>query len=440
MKYSIEEINRSEKKILFTVESEIMKKAIDSELNKIKKEAKVPGFRPGKTPRQVIVDRYYPLALNYAQENVIKEMIGKFADENEQLKIISTPEVSDLKMNDDDSMDFSVRIEVFPELVIENYKGIEIKRTKRTVTEDAVEEALKSVSDRSSSFIDKIDETIVEGDYVNLDFQIFEEDKKIDEVKNYSFYVNSLKDIPGFEEGLLGMKTGEGKEIQVKYPDDYIRENLRNKDVIYKVHVNSIKRKIIPEINDEFVQKNFPGMNTVDELRNDIKQRMLDENEKLQKDEMLQQLFDYIIEKNPFDIPPSFLQESVEKFKEDKINELTSYGYKREDILANLNEAIFKKDVSTNLKIEIIRDLIIKQENITVTEEEIEKKVEDVMSKLGFGLENIDAKQLEKYKHQLKHRYQHILQYEKVEDLLIGNAKIEEIEPNKEDKQEKNLE
>ncbi|HDS09875.1 MAG TPA: trigger factor [Firmicutes bacterium] len=434
MNYTIEEINKSEKKILFTVEAEIVKNAVDSELNRIRREAKVPGFRPGKTPKKVIKERFQPLALNYAQDNVIKDQLKEFFNENGHINIVSTPEVTDLEMHDDSSMTFTVKIEILPELVIEDYKNIKINRTKRIITDSDLADALKMLQDKYSTFEEKPDEPIIEGDFVNLDFQVFEGEKKIDEVKNYSFYVNSLKDIPGFEEGLLGLRSGEEKDIHIKYPDDYIRENLRNKDVVYKVHINSVKRKNIPEIDDEFVKKNFDEKKTLEEFRHDLEKQLIEDNEKIQKDEMLTQLYNYLLEHNPFDLPSNFVNEKFEQYKESEINKLTTYGYRREDILAHFAEAHIKDDFIKKLKTELVIDSLIKQENITVSDEEIDKKFEEMISKLNYDLDKITPEQLNQYKHQMHHHYSHILLNQKVEDLLISNAKIEDIDPSETEK------
>ncbi|MCK4667184.1 trigger factor [Candidatus Dependentiae bacterium] len=435
MNYKIEEINQSEKKIIFTVDQEKIQGAITSELKSIKKQSKIPGYRPGKAPLSRVKNLYYHHALIDAQEQIIKEGIGLLIDENKELKIISTPEVIEIKMNDDESMNFTLRIELFPDVDVTDYKAISVTKTKREVTEDDIQASIQMLKDRESKLEEKGDEPIIEGDYINLDFQVLEDKKVVDEVKNYSFYVNSLKDIPGFEEGLIGMKQGEEKEINVKYPDDYIREELREKEVIYNVKVNKVEKKIVPEINDEFVKTKLAGqgLNNYEEFLADIKKRLIENNKKLQNDEMLKQIYDFLIEKNAFELPTNFLKDSMERYKEDKVKELSMYGYKKEDVLANLKDEDVKKDVTLILKKEIIKESILKKEKIEVSDDEVNKKIDETLGPLNQNLDEKGGEQMKKYRHQLSHRYHEMLQNEKVDKFLIDNAKIKEIMPEKKD-------
>ncbi len=433
MKYTIEEINKSEKSINFTVDSDKIQGAITSELKKIKKQSKIPGYRPGKAPLSRVKNLYFHHALIEAQEHIIKEGIGLLVEENKELNIISTPEVMDIKMNDDESMNFTIRIELFPDVDVTNYKGISVTKTKRKVTEADIQSAIQMLKDRQSKLEEKIDTPIIEGDYVNLDFKVHEGEKIVDEVKNYSFYVNSLKDIPGFEEGLLGLKKGDEKEINVKYPDDYIREELRDKEVIYKVKVNKIEQKIIPELTDDYVKKNIDGLNTYEEFVADIKKRLLEKNLKLQSEEMLKQIYDFLIEKNTFDLPTTFLKDSMERYKEDKVKELSMYGYKKEDVLKHFNDEEIKSDVTLILKKEIIKGSILEKENIKVSDDEVNKKLDEALGSLSQNPDESASEQIKKYRHQLSHRYHELLENEKVESLLIASAKIKDIEPEKKD-------
>lgn len=440
MEHKIEDINKSEKKVTFSVDKDTVKKEVNSELKGIKKEAKIPGFRNGKAPMSIIRNRFYPLALKNAQENIMKELVLNFLEEHKELKVVSTPEVRDVDMKEDDSMDFIVHIELLPEVTVKNYKGIPIEKVKFEVTDADVESTIKMMLDRNAEFIDKTDEGIEMGDFVNLDFrEIGNEEEEIRSVKDYKFYVGNLNDIPGFENGLLGMKPGEEKEIEVKYPDDYVHEDKRDKEVVYKVKINEVKKKDAPELTDQYVKENFPGLENVKDLKEDIKDKLIEQNKKKQHESLLDQIYTYLMDEYPIDVPDNFLRENMEKMKEQKIRELKMYGYNEDMIKASMNEEHLLSDTEYVIKRQLIQENILEQEKIEVTDEEADAKIEEAYGNLSNSEDEESNQQLENIKKALRDQYRDILKKEKIDDLLIAEAKITEVDPEtKKDKEENN--
>ncbi len=434
-----------EKKLLETnkyqLSISVEKSAFDAAVNKVyKKQAKnitIPGFRRGKAPR-AIIEKMYGKGVFY--EDAVNELLPEAYEEaakESELKIVGRPEF-DIDTIDENGVMINAVVYVRPEVKIDGYKGLEATKTPVTVDDAEVDAELDRVRERNARIMDVEGRPASDGDIANIDFEGFVDGKAFDggKAEGHDLTIGSKQFIPGFEDQIIGKNVGEEFDVNVTFPEDYHAEDLKGKDAVFKVKLNSLKVKELPEADDELATM-ASEFDTIAEYKADIKAKITERKERAADGEVENQLVDALVDLVEADIPECMFDEEVENLVRDMDSnlrmqglDLKTYlkytGMELDSVKAEMRPRAVKQ-VKTRLALETIASL----ENVEVTDEEAAEEIEKIAK--AYGMDTEEVKKMipeDGIKDDIKVR--------KAVDLVKAEAKITEKAPEKEaEKKEK---
>lgn len=415
--------NANEVKMEITIEAEKFENAIKKVYFKNAKYFNIPGFRKGKAP-QNIVEKYYGKEIFYedAFNEIASEEYEKAVEEN-KLEVVARPQIDIVTMEKGQDLVFTATVATKPEVELGKYKGIEIEKIEYNVEDSDIENNLKQMQEKNSRVI-SVETPVEKGNIAVIDFEGFVDGKAFEGGKgeNYSLEIGSGSFIPGFEDQVVGMKIDEEKDINVKFPDEYFSKDLAGKDATFKVKVHEIKKKELPELDDEFA-KDVSEFDTLKELKDSIKERLEKDNEQKAKYEKEDAIMKVITEGMKVDIPTGMIEAEVDNMVKDMEQRMSYQGLKLEQYLKMLNktEAEFKKDYEPQatqaIKSRLALEAIIKAEKIEVTEKEIKEKLEEMAKNYGKTAEELEKNE------SIKDYIKQGIESEKAISFLVENAK-----------------
>lgn len=399
-------VSRDEKKIVFTSEisSEAFEASVNRVYNKMKSRFNIPGFRKGKAPRKII-------ELNYGEgiffEDAVNELLPELFEEAvKELKIgkdicgIPKIDIEEFDKNKAIVIKFDQELKPVPELG--DYKNLVADDVKFEVTDEMVDERVNKERENNARIVSIEDRPVKDMDTVNIDFEGSVEGVPFDGGKseNYDLVVGSHTFIPGFEEQLIGKNIGDNVDVNVIFPEEYHSEELKGKEALFKVKINSIKEKQLPELDDEFAQ-DVSEFDTLEEYRADIKKNLVESVEKNALVQKQNNAIDALIESSNVEAPESMINEEVDKAFRDFAGRIRQYNMDLDNYFKMLNtteEAVreqLRPEATKRANAELVIDAFAKLENIEVSEEEIDKEIDE------FG-KNMKVKDFEEFKKELK--------------------------------------
>jgi trigger factor len=422
-----EKIEKNQGVLTVEVDAQEVARALDQAFKKVVHKVNVPGFRKGKVPRKIFESRFGVESLYQdALDILLPEAYGKALDETE-IEPVDRPEVDVEQMESGQNLIFKATVTVKPEVELGEYKGLEIPEKDFSVTDDAVEEELNKVRERQAELVSVEEGTVDNGDTAVIDFEGFlgEEAFEGGKGENYSLEIGSGSFIPGFEEQVVGMKKEDEKTITVTFPEEYQSEELAGKEVTFKVKVNEIKRKELPEIDDEFA-KDVSEFDTLEEykadLRKNLEEKAKQEEENYKKDTLVEKA----AENATVEIPESMVTHEIEHMLKDFEQRLQMQGMNLDLYyqFAGLDEAglreQFKVDGEKRVRINLTLEAISKAENLEVSQDEVEAELAKMAE--SHGLELADVKQRLEGQGNLE-GLESDLKVRKAIDILVNNSK-----------------
>lgn len=380
--------------------------AVNKAYLKAKRDIYIPGFRKGKAPRAVIEGMYgaevfYEDAIDALAPDAFEAGIKE-----SELKMVGAPSISDVKVTDDKTVEYTFAVTLYPEVTLGQYKGLEAAKEEPVVADEKVDEEINAVRKRNARMLSVEDRAAAMGDTANIDFDGYLNGEQFDGGKAdaYELELGSGSFVPGFEEQVVGMNVGEEKDINITFPENYV-EDLAGKDVVFKVKLNSLTTAELPELDDEFA-KDVSEFDTLEEYKADIRANLekaaKEQAENKFRADILRQACDNIVA----DIPAVMVDEKLEEMIR---GYAANYGMSDRNVsLDKLKEMMGLNDEMVNsmlrpgaefqVKNDLLIDAIVKAENIEVTDEDVEeylKKVgEDVKAspedlKQYFGIDFI---------------------------------------------------
>ena len=418
--------NANEVKFEITVEAAKFEDAMKKVYFKSAKYFNIPGFRKGKAPMQ-IVEKYYGPEIFYedAFNEVAQEALEEAVEEN-KLDVVSRPEVDVKQMEKGKDLIFTVVMQTKPEAEVSKYKGIEIKKVEYNVTDEDIEHELHHMQEHNSRLISVDDRAVESGDTTTIDFEgsvdgvPFEGGK----AENYDLEIGSNTFIPGFEDQIIGMKINEEKDVKVKFPEEYFSKELAGKDAVFKVKLHEIKKKELPELDDEFA-KDVSEFDTLDELKADIKAKQEKQNEEKAKYETQDAVIKALCEKTKVEIPSGMVEMEVENMLKDFEQRLAYQGLNLAQyfkMMGKTEEEVKKEyepQAIEGIKSRLALEAVIKAEKIEATDKEVEDKMKEMAK--NYGKEN-DEEFLKN--ENVRNYIKQGLESEKAIDFLVKNAKI----------------
>ncbi|MDU9350809.1 trigger factor [Staphylococcus warneri] len=416
-----------------TVPSEKVDKALDQAFKKVVKQINVPGFRKGKVPRPIFEQRFGVEALYQdAVDILLPEAYGEAIDET-GINPVAQPEVNVTQIEKGKDFIFEATVTVEPKVKLGDYKGLEIEKQDSELTDEELEESINHSLGHMAEMVVKEDGAVENGDTVNIDFSgsVDGEEFEGGQAEGYDLEVGSGSFIPGFEEQLEGMKTGEEKDVVVTFPEEYHAEELAGKEATFKTKVNEIKYKDVPELNDEIANELDAEANSVDEYKENLRKRLAEqkatEAENTEKEEAIKKATDNAT----IDIPQAMIdteldrmvQEFGQRIQQQGLDLQTYFQISGQDE-SQLREQM-KDDAEQRVKTNLTLTAIADAENIEVSDEDIDKELEKMSEQFNISVEDI--------KNTLGNTdiVKNDVRIQKVIDLLKDNAKL--VEGSKED-------
>ena len=392
MAVKIEDVSPVKKKMTFEIPWEDAKQELDKVFQKVGKTAKIKGFRPGKIPRPIL-ENYYK---EYAEEETINNLINRFywgAIEENKITPLSQPQIDQQGLKRENAFSFSATIEVEPVIEPKDYTDLKLEKKEWQVSPVEVESQLKHLQEMYSTMEDVAEERAVqEGDFVAIDFQGFLDEKpqKDMQADNYLLEIGSKSFVPGFEEQIVGMKTGEKKEIKVTFPENYQKKALAEKDVVFHVTLKSLKEKKLPEVNEEFV-KNFEQYETLADLKDDIVKGLEERNKERANGDLRSAVVSKLLESNVFEIPESLVERQIYYMMADTHRRMSMQGMDSKvaaDLIPKMRD-MYKEEAARSVKSMLLIKSIAAKEAIVVDKEEIDDYVKQIAQQRAQNFDTI---------------------------------------------------
>ncbi|MCR3906916.1 MAG: trigger factor [Tenericutes bacterium] len=383
----------------FDVTPEEFEHGLDHAFEHVVKDVELKGFRKGKVPRNIYetkfgVETLYEDALNHVLHHKYHE-----AQAHPDYEIVGQPDIDvDIKnIKRGETFLVSLIAEVKPEVTLGEYKGVEIKKIDATVTDEDVEAEIKKQVSQSGQLEPK-DGAIELGDTAIFDFEGFLDGVPFEggKAENHSLEIGSNQFIPGFEEQMVGMKSGEEKDINVKFPEQYQAENLAGKEVVFKIKLHEVKAKVESELNDEFVQSlKKEGVTTVEQFREATKKELEEKRQADADNQMTNELLTKVLEAAKVEIPQVMIDEEITQAKANVEQQAKQYGLEMDMFLSmsGVTPEQFEQQIAEESKKRVQTTLVIeavaKAEGLTATEEEVNEKYDELAKRYNMPVEEV---------------------------------------------------
>ena len=385
MEAKMEKIEANVVKVEVKVEAEKFNEALKKAYNKNKGKFNVQGFRKGKVP-MAMVKKFYGIEVLFddAINFVIEETYPQVLNEN-NIRPVDYPQVNIVEVGEGKDLVYTAEITVYPEVELGEYKGLEVKKPVYEIEEAEVEKQLTSMQEKNARVETKTEGKVEDGDIAVIDFKGFVDGVAFEggEGKDYSLEIGSGTFIDNFEEQLVGLSVGESKEVKVKFPENYGKEDLNDKDATFEVTVNEIKVKELPALDDEFV-KEVSEFNTLEELKEDIRTKLKKHNDDKAEREFEDAVVTAAIEVSKIDLPQVMVEKEIDAMVRDLENRLKYQGLTLEQYMEFTGNSVekmrdyMKENAERKVRADIVLEAIAKAENIEATEEELKEKALEV--------------------------------------------------------------
>ena len=383
-------------KIVVEIEKQEFEAALNKAYNKAKKDILVPGFRKGKAPRKV-VEGMYGAKIFYedAVNEIFPELYTKAVIE-QQLKAVGGPSIADMDETEEGAVVLTIETELYPEVTLGQYKGLEVAKAEVSVSDEDVENELNRMADRNSR-IETVERPIQEGDTVVLDFEGFDNGIAFEGGKgeNYSLKIGSHQFVPGFEEALIGLSAGDEKDIDVTFPENYTPE-LAGKPVVFKCKIHEVKETIKAELDDEFA-KDVSEFDTLDELKADIRAKQL----QMRQENIDRQFENAAVEaaaaNMTAEIPACMFEEQIDKHMEQFGYQLQMSGMTMDDYAKMMggNTSALRESMrpmaETTVRSNVLLSAVVEAEGIEVSDEELEEEFAKVAEQYQMEVDQVKA-------------------------------------------------
>ena len=387
MKTSLEEISPVKKKLFVEVEPAEVDRKIEEAYRILGKKANVHGFRPGKVPRRILERYFKDQVVEDVTRGLVNETLPRAVEESKALPL-TIPMVENDSLKAGQSFKYTVVMEVRPQFELKDYMGIEVEKEIVQVTDQDVERNMEDIR-KAHAILKPVEESrgAREGDSIVVDYEGFEARKPIDGIKaqNFMITLGSGAIHPEFEKGLIGLKTGDSKELELRFDEKHQNAKLAGKQVTFKVKVTDLKMTELPELNDEFAKSlgaEFPNLET---LKNKVKESILQSEEKRVEKEFRRRLIKKIADKVDFELPQSLVESEIKSGVENVRQNLLRMGSNMER--AGLKEEKLREDLlpaaRQRVKELLILGEIARQNDLTITDRELDQGFEEMAKSLG---------------------------------------------------------
>ena len=400
--YTAKKLDRNVYEITISVSKDEFEKYVEHSYEENKGKFSIEGFRKGKAPR-AIIEKNYGSTVFYddAIDHLFSHEYTNALDNEKEIVPVAHPEIRIDKF-DDDGIVLVATVQSIPDVKLGAYKGLEIKKATGEVTDEQVEKELNQARERQARYVE-IEREAKDSDFVVIDFTGFVDGKEFEggKAEDYRLKLGSHTFIEGFEDQVVGMKVGEERDVNVTFPEEYFSENLKGKKAVFKVKLNKVEEKVLPEVDDEFAS-NVSEFETLAEYKADIRKHLQENLDAKLKREDENSIIETIVKSSEIEIPEVMVENQLDEFIQDFGMRLSYQGYKLEDYLSQMK--LTEKDLrderreqaTETVKTRLVLEEIVKQEKLDVTDAELDEKLKTTAEKYH--------KSLEEYKNNLGER------------------------------------
>ncbi|MBQ7789998.1 MAG: trigger factor [Bacilli bacterium] len=382
------------------LEGKEWKECLKESYNKKKKDIKIDGFRKGQVPYDIYVKKTGIETLFMdAVDMAVEKLYTKLLSDPKTVTPAATPSI-DIKNITDKEVEIEFTLVGAPEVKLGKYKKLGVKKEKITVTDEEVEHEIEHIREQFVE-VKTLEEKvkIKEGHVAVIDFEGFLNGTPFQGGKgeDYSLEIGSHTFIPGFEEALVGLKKGDKKDVKVTFPENYHSEELKGQPVVFKVEIKEVKERVFPEFDKDFFEDlNVGGVESLEDLKKYIKENKKAEKERQHEDEYLFKCLDKVVEDSKFEIPEEMTEDEVNRLVREFSEKLQYQGLKLEDYLkfcnSNLNDfkATLKDEANKRIGYRLMMDAIVEKEKLEVSDEELEKGLNETAEQYGMSREDFE--------------------------------------------------
>ena len=395
MKVNSVEKNGNQATVVVEIDKELMETGVNKAYMKARKDIMVPGFRKGKAPRKMIESMY---GAHVFYEDGLEEIFPEIYDfaiaHQEGFKAIGRPNLTDMQISDDNVVTLTLTTEVYPEVTLGQYKGLEVEKAEVTVSDEQVQAELDRMAQNVAA-TETVDGPAKMGDTANIDFEGFDNGVPFEGGKgeNHDLKLGSGSFVPGFEEQIVGMSAGEEKDINITFPENY-HEELAGKTVVFHVKVNKVTETIVPAMDDEFA-KDVSEFDTLEALKADIRAKALERAEKTAQTNFETACVDKAAENTTVDLPNALVERELDTQMERFAYQLQMGGYSMEQYAKMMGGDVstmrnaFRPSAEKQAKVSVTLEKIAEVENVAVTDEEIADEIASLAKQYELEVEKV---------------------------------------------------
>jgi len=434
MEVSVDDLSPVKKVLHIEIPEEEVTAELDKAYQELKSTAKIKGFRKGKVPRNVLVKMF--------KKDVDKDVVTKLiqasfypAIKKANLEPLGQPAVEPEELSENSSYKYDVHLEIKPELGDIDFKGLTLKKTIGKVTGEEVDQQIKMLQRNLAEHkVVQEDRVIRDDDLILLDYEVFKDGKPFEEVtkaENFKLKIGEALIAKELDEALIGVKPGDNKDIDIKFPEDYFKDTLAGVDVTFKVKIRQILEDVLPEIDEEFL-KNLGQFKTIDDLKavigDNLKQGYLSRAEQ----ELQEQVFEAILSKMDFEVPDVMIQDELQGILTQMLQAYQVQEMKQEELekLRDDLGAKYRNLAKHQVERHLLLSGVAEQEKLTLSEEEIEQGFTEMSARLKMPAEELKRKYADNP--QGMEFFKHTLLEKNAMRFIIENSTIENVEPEKE--------
>jgi len=384
-------------KVVVEIDKAEFEQALNKAYAKCRKDIMLPGFRKGKAPRKMVESMYGATVFYEDAVNEIFPDIYTKAIVEQELKAVGSPSVSNMDTPDEGGVVLTIETELYPEVTLGQYKGLEVPKREVKVEESEVDAEVNRMAERNAR-IETVDRAAANGDTVVIDFEGFVDDQPFQggKAEDYSLTLGSGSFIPGFEDALVGAVAGEERDVNVTFPEDYSAKELAGKPAVFKCKVHEVKESIKPELDDEFA-KDVSEFDTLDALKDDIRTRFTKSREEQNERAFESAAVQMAAANMTCNIPACMIDEQVDHQIEQFAYQLQSQGMKMEDYVKMVGgdlsslRASMRPMAEQTVRSDILLSEIAHAENLEVTDEEVEEELKKLAEQYQMELDKVKA-------------------------------------------------
>jgi trigger factor len=391
MKVDVQEVGACERRLEIEIPPENVKKELDQAYRELARKVSIRGFRKGKIPRPVL-ERYHRTSV---EDEVMQKLIPSSfqqAVKDQGLRAVGQPKLDGINLNEEKALRYTATVEVLPDIALETSGGWDLTKEVRVVSDVDVERELRDLQNRHVSLVSiSEDRPVQEGDYVLISFEGFRDGQAVQGTKteNYALVVGSKSVIESVEQGLVGMRKGEVREIPVQFPETYQNRSMAGQEVIFHVVVNEIKERVLPALNDEFA-KEVGGVDTLAELTEKLRKDQEEIAEREARRALHEVIVARLVEANAFELPPGMVEAETEMHIADLQRQLRAQQGDATPL--QISDAVrqqLRDQAITRIKRELILEEIAKREGLVVEDADVEAHLTRLAERTEQRLEYI---------------------------------------------------